>query len=370
VGTGAVADLDFLEEESSQLSTAGISVDGLRISDRAQLVMPYHLLLDGLADEARGRMTIGTTRRGVGPTYVDKAERVGIQVGDLLDEDMLARKLQLVLPQKNRILQDIYQQQPLDMGRLLQTADRWRQKFGHLIVDQVLLLTEALEHGDAVLLEGQLGAMRDLDWGTYPFVTSSTTIAGGGAVGGGIPPMLIERVVGVVKAYTTSVGTGPMPTELEGSAGDELRDRGAEYGATTGRPRRVGWFDGVAARYAGRLNRFSGIAVTKLDVLDGMPSLKICTAYRADGKIYDTVPMTGVLERAVPCYEEMSGWEEPTRGARTWADLPPQAQGYLRRIEELVGAPITMVSVGQARDETIVGSADGHSLSGERVATS
>jgi adenylosuccinate synthase len=223
-----------------------------------------------------------------------------------------------------------------------------------LIVDQVPLVYDALQSDQRILLEGQLGAMRDLDWGTYPYVTSSTTIAGGGGVGGGVPPACICRVVGVVKAYTSAVGAGPLPTELHDEASEELRQRGAEFGATTGRPRRVGWFDAVAVRYACMLNRFTGIAVTKLDVLDGMPSLRICTAYRLGQERYVTVPRTAVLQRVEPEYEELPGWSQPTSHAKTWDDLPLAARDYLRRIEALAGAPVTIVSVGRGRDETIL----------------
>ncbi len=354
VGTGTVVDFEFLEQELEQLAAAHVSTSGLRISSRAHVVMPYHLMLDRLGDEARGSEAIGTTRRGVGPAYVDKADRVGIQTGDLLDEGTLERKLRLVLPQKNRLLSELYQQQPLDMADLLERAASWRQRFGEVIVDQVPLVHEALETNKSILLEGQLGAMRDLDWGTYPYVTSSTTIAGGGGVGGGVPPTCIDRVIGVVKAYTTAVGAGPLPTELHGEAAEDLRRRGGEFGATTGRPRRIGWFDAVAVRYGCLLSRFTGIAVTKLDVLDGMESLSICIAYRLGSERFVTVPSTASLELVEPEYEEVPGWSEPTSQAKCWDDLPAAARAYLRRIESLVGAPVSIVSVGRGRDETII----------------
>jgi adenylosuccinate synthase len=354
VGTGCVVDFEFLTQELAGLRHAGISTDGLRISSRAHVIMPYHLLLDRLGDEARGSSSIGTTRRGVGPTYVDKADRVGIQTGDILDEDVVRQKLQLVLPQKNRILQELYGLDPLELADLVRSTQRWADLYGHLIVDQVPLIDQALGDGLRILLEGQLGALRDLDWGTYPYVTSSTTLAGGGAVGGGIPPMLIDDVFGVVKAYTTAVGAGPLPTELQHATGDRLRERGKEFGATTGRPRRVGWFDAVATRYACLLNRFTGIAVTKLDVLDGFESLKICTAYRIGSDLYTTLPSTALLERALPVYEELDGWRESTTTALTWGDLPEMTRIYVRRIEELVGAPVKIVSVGQSREQTII----------------
>lgn len=354
IGTGTVVDLDYLRDELRGLQEAGVSAKGLRISSRAHLIMPYHLLLDALEDEARGTSALGVTRRGIGPTYVDKAARVGIQAADLLDEHALRRKLELVLPQKNLLLRDVYGHAELEFEELFRRAMGWRDEFGSLIVDQVPLLASMLAGDRRILLEGQLGALRDLDWGTYPYVTSSTTIAGGGAVGGGIPPVYINDVIGVVKAYTTAVGTGPVPTELDAAAADALRNRGEEFGATTGRPRRVGWFDAVATRYACLLNRFSGIAVTKLDVLDGMPSLQVCTAYWLGDQRFDTVPVTSILERVTPEYEELPGWDQPTAKARSWGELPDAARAYLERIEALVGAPISIVSVGQARDETIL----------------
>jgi adenylosuccinate synthase len=354
IGTGTVVDFDSIERELVELAAAGVSSDGLRISSRAHVVMPYHVLLDRLGDEARGKEKIGTTHRGVGPAYVDKADRVGIQVGDLMDPGDFERKLDLVLPQKNRILQDVYGHLPLARDSLIALAASWRERFSGRVVDQVPLLADALDAGKQILLEGQLGALRDLDWGTYPFVTSSTTIAGGGAVGGGIPPAYIDSVFGVVKAYTSAVGTGPVPAELHDETEALLRAEGREFGATTGRPRRVGWFDAVATRYACRLNRFTAIAVTKLDVLDTLPCIRICTAYRLDGERFTTLPGTGVLERVTPEYEELPGWKQPTVGARSWDDLPSAAQRYIARIEDLVGAPVKIVSVGQAREQTIV----------------
>lgn len=353
VGTGSVIDLDFLAIEIDQLAERGVDISQLRISTRAHLVMPYHLELDRLRDEARRGKTIGTTRRGIGPTYADKADRVGIQAGDLLFPETVKEKLDVVLPRTNAELIS-FDRPPLAVSALLDTVVRWKAKYGHMLVDQVPLIDRALNKGSRILLEGQLGALRDLDWGTYPYVTSSTTIAGGGGVGGGIPPMHITNVIGVVKAYTSAVGTGPVPTELEGSEGDDLRLRGAEYGATTGRPRRVGWFDAVASRYSRMLNGFTGIAVTKLDVLDGLPSIPICVAYEIEGERWDTLPPTPLLERAMPVYERMPGWSVPAASASSWEELPAAARAYLERIEQLVGAPITIVSVGPDRDQTVL----------------
>jgi len=354
IGTGTVVDFDYLAQELDQLAKAAVSADKLRVSSRAHVVMPYHLLLDRLEDEARGASTLGTTRRGIGPAYVDKAARVGIQAGDLLEPQVFERKLRLVLPQKNRLLEVLYQNPSLELDDLLERGHEWRRRFGSMIIDQVELVAGALQSQIDVLLEGQLGALRDLDWGTYPYVTSSTVIAGGGGVGGGVPPVCIDNVLGVVKAYTTAVGAGPVPTEVHGEEAEELRARGREYGATTGRPRRVGWFDAVATRYAHLLNRFSSIAVTKLDVLDGMPRLRICTGYRRGSERFTTVPNTSLLEQVTPEYEDLEGWSEPTSAATSWEELPEAALAYLKRIETLVGAPISMVSVGQSRDQTII----------------
>ena len=354
VGTGCVIDFDALERELAELAEAGVRSEGLRVSSRAHVVMPYHLILDRLGDEARGKLRIGTTHQGVGPAYVDKADRVGVQAGDILEPAVLRQKLTLVLPQKNRVLRDVYGEPPLDLEDLVQRAEKWRRRFGPIIVDQVPLVDEALHAGKRLLLEGQLGALRDLDWGTYPYVTSSTTLSGGGAVGGGVPTMLIDSIVGVVKAYTTAVGEGPLPAELTDETADVLRERGGEYGATTGRPRRVGWFDAVATRYSRLLNGFTDLALTKLDVLDGFPTIRICSAYSLGSQRFATVPSTGVLERVTPLYEDLPGWEESTSDATTWGELPSAAQSYVRRIEELVGAPVTIVSVGQARKQTII----------------
>lgn len=359
VGTGTVVDFDFLQDELSQLERAGVSSGGLRVSSRAHLIMPYHVLLDRLQDEARGTNAIGTTRRGVGPAYVDKADRIGIQVGDLLDLSVVREKLRHLLPQKNEALER-YGHPSLRMEDMVARAESWREQYGHTIVDHVQLVTAYLEAGKLILLEGQLGALRDLDWGTYPYVTSSTTISGGGGVGGGIPPMRIGTVIGVVKAYTTAVGAGPLPTELHGAEAEDLRERGGEFGATTGRARRVGWFDAVAARYACLLNGFTSLAVTKLDILDGMQSLKVCTAYNVDGTMHTTIPANSLMDRAIPVYEEYPGWDASTSSAANWDELPTRARAYLERIEELVGAPIGIVSVGQARGETIISSRQKH----------
>jgi adenylosuccinate synthase len=353
IGSGTVVDLDYLETEFQQLDAAHVPYSGLRISSRAHLTMPYHVALDGAEDTAREDFVIGTTRRGVGPTYVDKAGRVGIQAGDLMHPDVLASKIRHALRTHRGRLDAIAGYQVPTADELLARAEHWRTRFGEFIVDQIDLLEQALDQDWHIVLEGQLGALRDLDWGTYPYVTSSTTIAGGGAVGGGVPPRYITNVIGVVKAYTSAVGEGPVPTELTGDASERLRERGQEFGATTGRPRRVGWFDAVATRYAHRLNRFTGIAVTKLDILDGESEIKLCTGYELHGRRLNTVPITPDYEAVTPVYETMPGWQGRCADARTWSELPDGARAYLQRIEETVGARVRYVSVGPERDQTI-----------------
>ncbi len=353
IGPGAVVNPDTLLAEMAELAAAGVDLANLWLSERAHVVLPYHRLLDGLEESARGGKSIGTTKRGIGPAYADKAARTGVRLGDLLRPAYLRERLAATLPQKNLTLAH-FGQPPLALDDLLALAETWCSALGSRIVDTLPLVQAAVRGGQAVLLEGQLGVMRDLDWGTYPFVTSSSPIAGGAAAGAGLPPAAITEVIGVVKAYCTAVGAGPFPTELKDDTGEQLRTVGQEYGATTGRPRRCGWLDAVALPYAAWLNGFTGLAITKLDVLDGLPELKICTGYRLDGEIIARVPDTPDMERCEPVYEAWPGWSEPTRAARTWNDLPAKAQAYLRRIEELAGAPIRYVSVGPEREQLIV----------------
>jgi len=354
VGTGVVVNPATLLEELQELETAGVDTSNLWLSERAHVILPYHRMLDGLEERARGHAKIGTTRRGIGPVYSHKAARAGVRLGDLIRPDWLRARLSLVLPQVNRTL-EYFGEQPLDLEDLMSQCLEWGAKLGPRIVDTLPMIQETIRSGQEVLLEGQLGVMRDLDWGIYPYVTSSNPLAGFGVVGAGLPPSAITQVIGVVKAYSTCVGAGPFPVELHDEIGQRLRDVGGEYGATTGRPRRCGWFDGVAIRHAAWLQGFTGIAVTKLDVLDGLPEIKLCIGYRLpDGQVIERVPDTPVLEEVSPVYESWPGWQSPTREIRRWEDLPPAAQAYLRRIEELAGAPIRYVSVGPERDQIIV----------------
>lgn len=353
IGPGTVVNPETLLAEMTELAAAGLDLSNLWLSERAHLVLPYHRLLDGLEESARGGQQIGTTKRGIGPAYADKAARAGLRLGDLLRPAYLRSRLAATLPQKNLTLAH-FGQLPLDLDSLLALAEGWRAALADRIVDTLPRVQAAVRSGQNVLLEGQLGVMRDLDWGTYPFVTSSNPLAGGAAAGAGLPPWAITEVIGVVKAYCTAVGAGPFPTELHDEIGTRLREVGGEYGATTGRPRRCGWLDGVALPYAAWLNGFTGLAVTKLDVLDGLPELKICVGYRVDGRVITHVPDTPDFERCEPVYETWPGWAGSTRDARTWNDLPRAAQAYLRRISDLADAPIRYVSVGPAREQLIV----------------
>ncbi len=353
VGPGTVVNPETLIGEMAELASAGVALDNLWLSERSQVVMPYHRLLDGLEETARGGSQIGTTRRGIGPAYADKAARLGIRLGDLRRPDYLAARLAQALPSKNLALQH-FGQPALNLDDLIEQAIAWGRALGPRIVDTLPMVQEAVRRGRRVLLEGQLGVMRDLDWGTYPYVTSSNPIAGAACAGAGLPPSAITEVIAVVKAYCTAVGAGPFPTELKDDVAVHLRETGQEYGATTGRPRRCGWLDGVALPYAAWLNGFTGLAITKLDVLDGLPEVKICIAYRLDGQIISRVPDTPDFARCEPIYETWPGWARPTRAARRWEELPAEAQAYLRRISELAGVPIKYVSVGPERDQLIV----------------
>ena len=349
IGAGAVVNPTSLLAEMQTLVEAGVDLANLWLSDRAHLVMPYHIQLDGLEETARGGSAIGTTKRGIGPTYSDKAARWGLRLGDLKQPEWLRQRLEQVIPRKD-VLLERYGASPLDRDALFEQCMAWRDALGERIVDVLPLVRRAVQGQQSVLLEGQLGVMRDLDWGIYPYVTSSNPTAAFAGVGAGLPASQINRVVGVVKAYSTCVGAGPFPVELLGEAGHQLRELGEEYGATTGRPRRVGWFDGVAIDYAAWLNGMTDLVVTKLDVLDTLPELRICTGYRLGDQVLTHVPDTAVLEMVSPVYESWPGWQQSTTACRAWDDLPAAAQRYLRRIEALAGVPITWVSVGAARE--------------------
>lgn len=359
IGNGLVVDPAVLLGEIEDLESRGVSVQGrLSLSNRAQVLMPWHPLIDRLDEELRGKGAIGTTGRGVGPAFADKVGRAGVRVADLLDKESLLQLLSFLVPYKNAILEKLYGAEPLSLERVHAEYADYGSRLAPYVADVGTLVQEALIRGDTVLLEGAQGALLDLDAGTYEYVTSSvpSSLAGGAAIGIGIGPTQIDKVLGVYKAYNTRVGNGPMPTELTDETGDLLREGGPrpEYGATTGRPRRCGWFDAVAARYTARINGVAAVALTRLDVLDQLPTIKVCTAYQLDGGQTDSLPASGAaLFRASPVYEERPGWNEDTSGVRRFQDLPENARAYVRRIEELLGAPVHLVSVGPEREQAI-----------------
>ena len=349
LGAGMVVDPTSLIEEISSLEAAGVNTNNLWIDRRAHIVWPYHRLLDG-ASEAKGEL--GTTKRGIGPVYGDKASYRGIRMSDLLHSGFLKERLARVLPIKNHEMA-YYGLQPFKLEDLLTQAGEWRERLERRIIDSLPMIQQAESSGQRILLEGQLGAMRDLNWGIYPFSTASSPTAGGACEGAGIPPQKITNVIGIVKAYTTAVGGGPFPTELLDKDGQRLQQVGDEYGATTKRPRRCGWLDTVILRYAAALNGFTGIAITKLDVLDSFERAKICTGYTRNGITVNEMPDTVDLGEVKPVYEQWDGWKEPSTTARRWDDLPPNAQAYLRRVESLVNVPIRYISVGPQRENLI-----------------
>ncbi|GAB4484032.1 MAG: adenylosuccinate synthase [Thermodesulfovibrionales bacterium] len=356
IGNGVVVEPAALLKEMNGLVRRGIKVGrNLLISKNAHLIMPYHIALDHAGEKARGKKNIGTTGRGIGPTYVDKMARSGIRVGDLLDPEVFRAKVKANLTQVNFLLRNLYKAQGFDAKAVAAAYLRYGRRLAPHIADTDVIVNQAIREGRNVLLEGAQGTLLDIDHGTYPYVTSSNTIAGGACAGLGIGPTKIDRVLGIVKAYTTRVGSGPFPTELFDHAGEMLRAKGGEFGATTGRPRRCGWLDTVILRHAAMINGLTDIVITKLDILDDLDSLKICTAYRYRGKLLREMPKElEVFENCTPVYEKFEGWKASTLGVRTFADLPKQAQAYIRRIEKLVGVRASIVSTGQKRDEMIM----------------
>ncbi|MBI2831823.1 MAG: adenylosuccinate synthase [Chloroflexi bacterium] len=354
IGNGTVVNPAILLDEIEQLSGRGVDTSRLIISDRAHLIMPYHTLLDGLEEDKRGSGALGTTRRGIGPAFTDKAARLGIRTGDLLDKKTFRERLRTVLEYKNAILTKVYDSQPLSPDEIYQQYCRYGEQLAPYVRETTTILDEALRRGEQVLLEGAQGAMLDPDFGTYPYITSSSPLAGGASVGAGLGPTHITHVLAVFKAYCSRVGGGPMPTELKDDTGESIRQKGHEYGTTTGRARRCGWFDGVAARLATRINGFTKAAITRLDVLDHLPKVKLCVAYSLDGKEIDYFPSSiSDLARCQPLYEEFPGWQTCTNDIRKIEQLPAEARQYLKRLEELINCPISIVSVGQKRGQTI-----------------
>ena len=352
IGNGVVVDLQALFAEADELERSGLSVDGrLLVSDKAHLILPYHRDLDLLAEARRGERKIGTTSRGIGPAYEDKIARRGIRVGDLADPASLEKNVRDNVTARNRLVQD----STMDWRPVFDDLVRQGRRLQPWVRDVSLMLTEAMRTGKSVLFEGAQGTLLDVDHGTYPYVTSSNATVGGVCTGLGIGPRSIEAVLGVVKAYTTRVGEGPLPTELGGEMGDRLRQGGNEYGAVTGRPRRCGWYDAVAVRYGVRVNGLDALALTKLDVLDGLDRIEVCTGYRCGGRILTEMP--GDLQQLAACepiYESMPGWSTPTRAARRFSDLPDNARRYVKRLEEVTGVPAAIVSTGSERDDTII----------------
>lgn len=354
VGAGTVVNFETMATELASIAAKGVEVTNLFVDVRAHLIMPYHCMLDGAQEGSKSqKMQIGTTKRGIGPCYSDKATRSGIRAADLLDFDRLKNRLEMALPQKNREL-SYFGLPEVTVDEMLALCAKWRDQFGDKIIDTVPLLRQAYEDNKKILLEGQLGIMRDLDWGIYPYTTSSSPTSGGATSGAGIAPSRISEVIGVAKVYSTSVGGGPFMTELFDEIGTKLQTVGKEFGATTGRPRRCGWFDAVAADYSCWINGFTSIALTKLDILDSFEKLKICVAYKVNGEIIKHLPETAQQEIAQPIYEEYDGWMSDTTNARKWEDLPKNAQIYCKRLSELVGAPIKYISVGPERDQIII----------------
>ena len=356
LGNGVVIDLAELIKEIEELEQMGIAVQNhLHISDRAQLVMPWHKTFDRLGEEQKGKNKIGTTGRGIGPAYKDKIGRSGIRVGDLLDLEHFRSRLEVLVGENNQLLEHLYKsaETPFSAEQIFAEFTAYLKKLKPYICDTPLLVNQLVEQGKNILFEGAQGTFLDVDHGTYPFVTSSNTLAGGACAGAGIGPTRITDVLGIVKAYTTRVGSGPFPTELFDKDGELLQSEGQEFGATTGRPRRCGWFDALLVRQAVRLNGVTGMAIMKLDVLDKFETLKIAVAYRlTDGELTEDLPRS--LENVTPVYEEMPGWNCETAGITDYDQLPPEMLAYLERLSELVGAPISIISTGPKREESIV----------------
>lgn len=355
IGNGTVIDPRVLIQEMDELEEKGISTSKLLISGNAHVIMPYHLDLDGASERRLGKNKIGTTKRGIGPCYQDKYERYGIRIQDLVDEHIFREKLEAALAVKNDILTKVYDLEPYTVEQILEEYQQYAKRLSSHVVDGSQLLNEAIRDGKSILFEGAQATQLDIDHGTYPFVTSSNCTAGGACTGTGVGPTKINKVLGIAKAYLTRVGSGPFPTELFDKDGDTLSKVGGEFGVTTGRKRRCGWYDAVVARYAVDVNGLTDIALTKLDVLGAFDTIKVCVAYEADGKIYKTVPgQQTAFHHAKPVYEELPGWKCDISSCRTFEELPQQARDYVEYLEKLAGARISIVTVGPERDQTIM----------------
>ena len=355
IGNGVVVDLDVLAEELDGLEARGLDVSKLMVSSHAHVVTLYHRTLDKVTERFLGKRQIGTTGRGIGPTYADKINRVGIRIQDLFDEGILRQKVEGALEQKNHLLVKVYNRRAIEIDEVVTELLAHRERLAPMVADTSLELNKALDRGDTVLFEGGQATMLDVDHGTYPFVTSSNATSGGAATGAGVAPWRLTSIVGIIKAYTTRVGSGPFPTELDDASGDWLRDRGHEFGTTTGRPRRTGWFDAPIARYATRVNGITDYVLTKLDVLTGLEEIPVCVGYEVDGKRVDDVPWSqSDFHHATPIYESFPGWSENIEGAREFSDLPQAAQDYVTRLEDLMGQRVSVIGVGPSRDAVIV----------------
>ncbi len=355
VANGVVVDPQVMLEEMDAMEKRGIDVSGIRLSNRAHVVLPYHRLLDELGEEARGDKKIGTTKRGIGPCYMDKDDRIGIRVCDLIDKEEFARRLKENLAIKNHEIKVLYNHEPLDYDEILKEYEGYADRLRPYVCDTIALLNEEVKQGRKILFEGAQATMLDIDYGTYPYVTASHPISGGVGIGAGVAPNKIDKVVGVVKAYCTRVGEGPFPTEQLNEIGDKIRDAGHEFGTVTGRPRRTGWLDACVVRYAGLLSGIDYMAITRLDILDGFDEIKMCTGYRYKGELLNEIPASlRILAEVEPVYETFQGWKTDISGMRSYDELPEDARRYLERMAEVTGIALGIVSVGPNRDQTIV----------------
>ena len=355
IGNGVVVDPQCLIEEIDNLKSRGVDTSNIRLSNRAHVVMPWHKLIDELGEALRGKNKIGTTKRGIGPCYIDKADRIGIRVCDLIDRKEFVAKVRDVLKVKNLLLEKVYNHAPLDAEEIIREYETYAERLRPFVCDTICLLNAEVDAGKKILFEGAQATMLDIDYGTYPYVTSSHPISGGVGVGAGVAPKKIDCVVGVVKAYCTRVGEGPFPTEQLNEIGDKLREAGHEFGTVTGRPRRTGWLDACVVKYAGQLSGTDYMAVTRLDILDGFDEIKMCTAYKVDGEIINEIPASlKILAKVEPVYETFAGWKTDISKIRRYEDLPANAKKYLERMAQVTGIKLGIVSVGPNRDQTII----------------
>jgi adenylosuccinate synthase len=355
IGNGVVINPAVLNAEIDDLNRRGINTSRILLSDRAHLIMPYHTVIEAYEEKTLGDKAIGTTLKGIGPAFADKVARNGIRAGDLLDKAYFKERLTTILKAKNQVITKVFGGQPLSLDEIYKQYCEYADRWAPFICDTSLILQAAIERNDAVLMEGAQGVLLDPEYGTYPFATSSSPMSANACLGAGIPPNCLKDILGVFKAYQTRVGAGPMPTELNDKTGEMIRERGHEYGTVSGRSRRCGWFDAVAARMSTRVNGYTALVITKLDILDTLPAIKICTGYMLDGKPISYFPASiAALEKCQPVYEEMPGWQKPTDAARKFKDLPANAQRYIKRLEELVGCTAGMISIGKSREQIII----------------